>query len=470
MASRSRSRSRPRNVVNTDDPNLWTVDKLKTELRTVGIAIKHTLPHRVLVKLWMDNCDQQREAPRGVTISEASENRELALNDSDVNTNESNLISSNQEELEFRGRVTTNERNVPSSTLDSAQRAGMNTRVIPHDVARAQSSDFTLPPRPIDNSSDTNSTSTALMATALALQETAKILQNAKKEEDDSYTLGSYYTQSQSSTPFAAGSPEQLPASLSVLQQTTTPFGVAAADLKHIMTVSPEVRADILNGKDVNLCKLLISNYSVKNKKDEEKDERLNRSLSLHEFVKAFNVYKAVMCEKFPQRNKELDAYLTHIIDVASTWGECFYEYHKLFSAKSAVALAQYHIKVDWSLGDPDLRTRVCAGATVSRCNSCGSTVHSTVMCTNREPSLKNKKRKYPSDLDMHGRARIFHEGKELCNNYNGTRGCERSNCRYSHLCSNCFLSHSSTKCRKGKTDTSAPGNTNGDREVKKTK
>ena len=26
---------------------------------------------------------------------------------------------------------------------------------------------------------------------------------------------------------------------------------------------------------------------------------------------------KAVMCEKFPQRNKELDAYLTHIIDVA---------------------------------------------------------------------------------------------------------------------------------------------------------
>ena len=188
----------------------------------MGIAIKHTLPHRVLVKLWMDNCDQQREAPRGVTISEASANRENTLNDSDVNTNESNLISSNKEKMEFRDRVTTNERIVPSSALDSAQRAGTFTRVISHDMAQAQNSDITLPPRSIlDNSSDNDSTSTALMATALALQQTAKILQNSKKEDDDSYTLGAYYTQSQSSTAFAAGSLEQLPASLSVLQQTS---------------------------------------------------------------------------------------------------------------------------------------------------------------------------------------------------------------------------------------------------------
>ena len=32
------------------------------------------------------------------------------------------------------------------------------------------------------------------MATALALQETAKILQNSKKEDDDFFTLGAYYT------------------------------------------------------------------------------------------------------------------------------------------------------------------------------------------------------------------------------------------------------------------------------------
>ena len=49
-------------------------------------------------------------------------------------------------------------------------------------IRQAQNSNFPLPLNLVrDNWSENNSTSTVLMATALALQETAKIIQNSKK-------------------------------------------------------------------------------------------------------------------------------------------------------------------------------------------------------------------------------------------------------------------------------------------------
>lgn len=61
------------------------------------------------------------------------------------------------------------------------------------------------------------------------------------------------------------------------------------------------------------------------------------------------------MCQASPNRRDELDHYEAIIVDLYNVYGERFYEYHKLFSLRSASALAVHKIKVDWSVRDRDL-------------------------------------------------------------------------------------------------------------------
>ena len=73
-----------------------------------------------------------------------------------------------------------------------------------------------------------------------------------------------------------------------------------------------------------------------------KKDARLLKSLSLKEFVCAFNKYKRVLCRAFPQRSEKLDYYLANIMKI-----ETRRDYHKLFSAKAATALREFKVKID---------------------------------------------------------------------------------------------------------------------------
>ncbi|CAG2231260.1 unnamed protein product [Mytilus edulis] len=153
--------------------------------------------------------------------------------------------------------------------------------------------------------------------------------------------------------------------------------------------VSPELRNDIITGKDVNLNMLLIPNYENSTiKKNKESDVRLQRNLSMDEFVIAFGRYKRIMGTAFPNRNEELDLYLAHIIETANIWPDCFYEYHKIFSAKCAVMLIQHSIK-KIGQGDSDLRNMVCAGSKINTCRKCHSTTHSTVMCSVQQQNFQ---------------------------------------------------------------------------------
>ena len=89
--------------------------------------------------------------------------------------------------------------------------------------------------------------------------------------------------------------------------------------------ISPEIRNHIISGKDVNLNLLLIPNYETPVKrKDQDKDERLWRNLSLDEFIVAFGRYKRIMCSAFSSRAEELELYLTHIIETAQIWPSKF--------------------------------------------------------------------------------------------------------------------------------------------------
>ena len=158
------------------------------------------------------------------------------------------------------------------------------------------------------------------------------------------------------------------------------------------------------------------------------------------------------MCSAFPNRAEELDAYLAHIVETARVWPQKFYEYHKMFSSKCSIMLQEYNIKLDWFLGDPELRQLVCAGSRVNMCNLCSSTLHNASMCPNfNSRSNQSQYSRGPSStqlLDRYERDVIFCDGVQICNNFNQPKGCSKPYCRFSHICKLCKLrGHGKFQC-----------------------
>ncbi len=131
-------------------------------------------------------------------------------------------------------------------------------------------------------------------------------------------------------------------------------LGVASDLLPQIDIVSHTVRKDIIAGKNVNLAALLIPGYKsdtldkhlIKGSEvialKSATDSRLNKKLSLSEFVLAFATYKNVMCEAYPIRRQELDAYERNIVEMAHKFGgSAFYDYHRAFFARSCSHVAE---------------------------------------------------------------------------------------------------------------------------------
>ena len=101
------------------------------------------------------------------------------------------------------------------------------------------------------------------------------------------------------------------------IQGVRTEGGYSSESLPHIKLVFPLSRRKIIEGKNVNLAVLLIPHYEdamINEERSEmyscstkKPDHRLNKILDLSSFMKAFGIYKSVMTEVCPQRQKELD-------------------------------------------------------------------------------------------------------------------------------------------------------------------
>ena len=110
--------------------------------------------------------------------------------------------------------------------------------------------------------------------------------------------------------------------------------GIPADDLPHIDVASESLKKSIVSGKCVNLAALLVpDNDAFKSTesivglellKQQQRDHRLDRVLSITQFYKAFGIYKHVMCEAFPQHRNELDLYEADIGEIFNHCGEIF--------------------------------------------------------------------------------------------------------------------------------------------------
>ena len=136
------------------------------------------------------------------------------------------------------------------------------------------------------------------------------------------------------------------------------------------------------------------------------------------------------MTTAFPARKSE---YEEDVIEISNFYGHKFYNYHKRFVAKAATLLQDKHIKVDWSKRDRDLLSLIGAGVEINICKLCNMIDNSTKFCplqlsrTNREtvPNPTGQPlRNGNQNTDKRGRNRLFHNGKDICNNFNTPDGC----------------------------------------------
>ena len=217
--------------------------------------------------------------------------------------------------------------------------------------------------------------------------------------------------------------------------------------------VAPSLRSAILQGKDVNLVKILIgASESFSRLVDTDdvavlvkaNDARLSRSLSMSDFCIAFGVYRDVMCEVYPGRRVELDTYLSIIADLEKMYGTpAFYEYHKAFSAKAALYIAKFNQRLDWSVLDLQLISRLFTGRPARSCAACGDTGHSTGLCPSkaRPASLRGSASSSSPPVEVNPRRR-----SPICFNFNSST-CSYIKCRFLHVCSHCGDAHPAMAC-----------------------
>jgi hypothetical protein len=242
-------------------------------------------------------------------------------------------------------------------------------------------------------------------------------------------------------------------------------------DLPPVIIVPQKIRNDILSNRYVNLAVLLIPGMEsshetqIFDKHGEQVviragDSRLHKTLNIHEFRAAFSKYKNIICEVDPFRRKELDAYADLIDSMHRQYGgSYFYEYHVAFARKAEQYEAQ-NIHVDWSACDTKLYLTTFSGLRSASCDKCRSTCHTTAFCptslslpkqTGDEERLPKTSTSQSSRnrTDRQGRVRKFHQGKEICNNFNQA-GCDslHMNSNIAHICDTCKMEgHPAFKC-----------------------
>ncbi|KAG1936323.1 proline and serine-rich protein 1-like [Pimephales promelas] len=256
--------------------------------------------------------------------------------------------------------------------------------------------------------------------------------------------------------------------SLFTATQMPVPSNAVAAEPP---PVSHNIRAQILSGADVDLSSLLsllpvtesnrqidCGDFSVTLKNPNPHSSRL---LSFSEFTIAFSRFTEVICSAFPHRRRELNDYLSIIAELALSYGGGhFYTYHKLFSAKCSVRVAQWNQCPYWGALDPDLHSRVFLGCKNISCAVCRSVAHSTTTCPQVNPSIPPcpdsapvKSTSYVPRPTTHenpngGRQQTasFSNSSQLCNSFNHGR-CYRQRCRFLHVCNFCGGAHARHVC-----------------------
>ncbi|XP_056617722.1 uncharacterized protein LOC130432405 [Triplophysa dalaica] len=262
--------------------------------------------------------------------------------------------------------------------------------------------------------------------------------------------------------------------SLLSLPQSRSGFTLATATAMPVPINAPalepppvpgNIRSQILAGADTDLYLLLSPLSPPSNERQitygdlsltlKNQSPNHTRTLSFPEFIVAFSRYTDVICTAFPHRRRELGDYLAIVAELALSYGGAhFYTYHRLFSAKCAIRIAQWNQCPYWGALDTELHNRVFLGVRNITCAVCRSVAHTTLDCPLVTPSLPPRSASPPQSTCSVPRlpTRPVHQTQgqpgnlEACRNFNAGR-CVRQRCRFLHVCSFCSGAHARIVC-----------------------
>lgn len=439
------------------DPELlenWTIVRLKEELNKRNIPFPNNARRMALVRLLRPAIEATNENS-AINASVRPSIYGSARSQDSMNNNGTHNAANQDGRSQGRDQIFLDLIDSMSVTMQSLQRNVTDLTGKVNDLMNKQSekdrSDSRSETRPPNATSAVSETNAGVNNSAVIGSPSA-----------GNYDLTTAYAALRSanhrpSMPSAAAGSE-----LQARSMAPSQWGFSAESLPMVEIISPTLRKNILAGMDINLASLLIPYYNGSGVNATEccedtkskQDVRLNRDLNLAEFVQAFTIYKNVMCSPAPfgrpERRPELDAYEKHIVDMAGKYnGQGFYEYHKRFSAEAAAHLRYNNTAVDWSIKNNTLFCNIFANLRPSPCNICSKTSHTTKFCDRvSQKSNDTKFRRFMyEDVDTYGRERVFHNEREICNNFNGHRGCTSARCRNHHICIVCKGDHAKVHC-----------------------
>ncbi|XP_033763093.1 uncharacterized protein LOC117344458 isoform X2 [Pecten maximus] len=454
MAERQTRKRRRLNQHEISSQPYLTNSEMKDALKDAGIIISGNLNHKDLQKIYDDNVrNTNRSRVRNVTRTVASSEIDTMPNREQSATTD--LFSSDNTHSDRGSQLISLESDAIFGT-NTTEESAHASRVVP--IAQPQTSQSTSA-----SGINTHNMETMLLNTIKLCQQSMETMKQfakstATSSNSQEFTLQSAYEAQAHIAPAPTTSPPSQP-SVSGQSANFSSTGIQAASISITDMVHPDVRIQILAGKDINLNTLLIPNFEP-NKRSKDIDEQLQRNLTLDEFVVAFGRFKRIMTSGFPNRSQELDDYMAHIIETANVWPDKFYEYHKMFSAKCAIVLHQRNQKIDWSYGDPSLRQIVCAGSKVKCCDFCKSTTHVSSMCVTKQSVQAKGKVDRNHRNDVLGREIVFQNGAQICNNFNSPRSCSRPNCNFLHVCKGCKSNNHGKNSCPNKTNNDQPAKT----------
>ena len=419
MGPKRRERSRDSRsstpAYDLNKPENWTVAKLRKALNEMDIPFPSNCKRTRLITLYKTAGSSQSQPPQSQPRASASSRADMTSRDHDNNNNGGDVQS------------------IWQAVKDLSAVVG-DLKSTVHGLASQQQGDN------VSNSAANTSTRTV---------DRMEVPGTSTQAADGGMSVQQFTLQS------AYGSPSpsmQGPNTLNQGNYVRTKYGYCSESLPFVDTVFPSIRRAIIEGRDVNLASLLIPYYHGPSLSDDKpkNDPRLHKNLNLGEFIQAFGIYKSIMCESFPQRRQELDLYERDIVDMAQKYGKAFYEYHKQFSLKAAAHLKYQNIPVDWSVRNNTLFCNIFADQKPNTCHICHSISHTAGFCPSLvapQGEIQSKK----SQQDPGSRQKVYSQGREICNHYNGDKGCMRQRCGYLHVCLVCQKNHPKIQCTDSK-------------------
>ena len=438
-SSRGRKRSREtRTNLDAENPRNWTKTQLITELQNRGIDVPNNLKTDMLRQMFLLN-KNKRQCRVADNINGATNVEEIVRAPSAERSAEEYVIAESVVPAPAQNVVNIQEA-VPVAAPQQTTSAG--------------------------SSSTRDESISAIKAANEALANMVGLVKDlvASKDKTSEKEGNCLKTAMMATFGFSESDTNAASCSQTFIREVKKTGIIFAEDLPSLDHVSPTIRKQILEGKDVNLTTLLspqddtpqtnsIQACGVTVNLSTAKDKRLSQNLTLDEFNTAFRKYRRVMCKAYPQRREELDQYEDDINELARTYGSRFYSYHKKFSAKAATAILEHNIVISWAKVDDTMLNKVMHGVQSNTCEYCGDVDHTSKFCQTQryfQPDANKQQinnTNHSRTADKHGRAIQHYQGREICNNFN-TNTCKTNDCSFAHVCLRCKSpSHTMKAC-----------------------